>query len=81
MQRVSSDVLSPQCRQHGDDLLLAAHHLGQEELVILGLHIEGLLNNIVAAHIQDVGAFQQHIGNHQNNNMYANYLIHILDNY
>ena len=32
--------LAPQCRQHGNDLLFAAHNLGQEYGVFLGLDIK-----------------------------------------
>ena len=47
-------VLSPQRREHGDDLLFAAHHAGQEHALVLRRGAEGLLHILVAADIQQM---------------------------
>ena len=38
-------------------------------MILLGDHIKGLRDHIVAAHIEQMGAFQKHIGHHEDNNV------------
>ena len=42
--------LTPQCRQHGDDLLFPAHDPGQEHGIFLGGYIESLADGVIIAH-------------------------------
>ena len=60
---------SPERSKHRNYLLFPAHDLGQEDVVILGLDVEGLLDYIVAAGVQDVGAFLKHVGYHKDDNI------------
>ena len=50
-QKYVPRLLAPEGSEHGDDLLLPGHDLGQKQVIVFGNHGEGLLNNIVAAHI------------------------------
>ena len=58
-------VLAPQSGEHGDDLLLPAHDPGQEYGAVLGGNAEGLLDGIVVAHVDELGAFQQNVRQHE----------------
>ena len=58
--------LAPEGGEHGNDLLFAAHDLRQEDGVVLGAGVEGLADGLVVPHIDQLSAFQQHIGEHQN---------------
>ena len=58
--------LTPQSGQHGNDLLFTAHNPGQEQGIVLGYHAEGLLNDLVVAHVNQLCALFQHVGEHQN---------------
>ena len=58
-------VSAPEGGEHGDYLLFAAHHAFEEEVVVLGLLAEGLAYRLVVAHIKDVRALLQHVGNHE----------------
>ena len=45
--------------------------LGQENMIVLGLDVKSLLDDIVAAGVQQMGALQQHIGYHEYHNVEA----------
>ena len=45
---------APEGGEGGNELLLSGHHTGQEEHIVLRLGVEGLADDLVAAHIQQV---------------------------
>ena len=45
---------APESGKHGDDLLFAAHDFWQKDVIVFGLHVESLLDNVVAAGIQQM---------------------------
>ena len=61
--------LAPQSGQHGNDLLFPAHDPGEKQGVVLGLGGEGVADGLVAAHIQQLRALQQHVGEHQDHHI------------
>ena len=66
-----STFLAPQGGQHGDDLLLTAHHLAEECGVILGADMECLADGVVVTQVDDLCAFQQNVGEHQDHGVQA----------
>ncbi len=46
-----------------------AHDLGQEEAVVLGLGGEGIADDVIAAHIQQLRTLHQHVCQHQDHHV------------
>ncbi len=68
---VSFIGLTPQSGEHRYNLLLAAHDAGQEEHVILGLGGEGAADGVVAADVEKLGALEEDVGEHEDNDIVA----------
>ena len=61
-----ADGSAPQAGQHGNDLLLPGHDLGQEGAVLLlAVDVKGLADGVLIPHIEQLRAVQQHVGDHQ----------------
>lgn len=56
---------APEGGQHGDDLLLAAHHAGQEHGAVLWLDREGGADRVVIADVEQVRALHEHVRDHK----------------
>ena len=62
---------APQSGEHRYNLLLTAHDAGQEEHVILGLGGEGAADGVVAADVEKLGALEEDVGEHEDNDIVA----------
>ena len=56
---------APEGGQHGNDLLFPAHDFRQEHRVLFTGDIERLADRVLIAYIQEIGAFLQYVGDHQ----------------
>ena len=60
---------APEGGQHGNDLLFAGKDMGEKRLLILQLDIESLLHRLLVTDAENLGALQQHIGEHENDHI------------
>ena len=62
---------SPQCCEHRDDLFLSRHDARKEYVIVFRLDVEGEADGVVLADVEELGAFLQNIGKHQDHEVVA----------